>query len=161
ANLGKAIAAYERLLVPGSSRFDTYVEAVLAGDETAADDALGKDEVLGLRLFIGEARCVECHNGPLFTNFEFHNTAALSAPGELPDRGRSDGLRALRADPFNCLGEFSDAGPHDCQELRYVREGVELIGAQRTPSLRNLAGTAPFLHKGQLATLMEVLEHYR
>lgn len=160
ANMGKAIAAYERLLQPGPTQFDRYVAAVLAEDSSAADDIFTKKEVRGLRLFIGEARCTECHNGPLLSNNEFHNTGILPFPGELPDRGRSEGLRTLQGDPFNCMGPYSDQRPEDCAELRYVRSDNSLLGAMRTPSLRNLAGTAPFMHKGQLHTLAEVLQHY-
>lgn len=161
ANLGKAIAAFERLLLPEPARFDRYAAAVLGEDDAAPDRIFSAAEVKGLRLFIGEARCLECHNGPLFTNHEFHNTGILSFPGDLPDRGRSEGLRNVLRDPFNCLGPYSDAGPDDCLELRFVREnGIDLVGAFRTPSLRNLDGTAPYMHKGQLATLDDVLEHY-
>ncbi len=160
ANIGKAIAAYERLLLPGESRFDQYVEHVLDGGDHLEQDFLGLDEIRGLRLFITDARCTECHNGPLLTNNEFHNTGLLSAPGDTPDRGRIDGVREVMADPFNCLGPYSDDPDPTCAELRYARTGVELIGATRTPSLRNLKDTAPFQHKGQLANLNDVLRHY-
>jgi cytochrome c peroxidase len=160
ANLGKALAAYVRLIVPGPARFDAYVGAVLAGDSRGQHDALTRDEVRGLRLFIGKARCLECHNGPLFTNNEFHNTGVLASPGALPDRGRIEGVRRVKDDPFNCSGSFSDDPRRDCPELRFARTGTELLGALRTPSLRNLHQTAPFMHQGQLATLPEVLEHY-
>ncbi len=160
ANIGKAIAAYERLLLPGESRFDQYVAHLLDGGDYLEQDFLHADEIRGLRLFITDARCTECHNGPLFTNNEFHNTGLLSAPGDTPDRGRIDGVREVMADPFNCLGAFSDDPERTCAELRYARTGVELIGATRTPSLRNLNNTAPFQHKGQLVTLSDVLTHY-
>jgi cytochrome c peroxidase len=160
ANVGKAIAAYERLLLPGATRFDAYVEHVAAGGDALDQPHLAAQEIRGLRLFIGEGNCTECHNGPLLTNNEFHNTGLLSPPGETPDRGRIDGVRAVQADPFNCLGNFSDDPEKACPELRYVRTGSELIGATRTPSLRNLANTAPFQSKGQLQTLIDVLEHY-
>ncbi len=160
ANIGKVIAAYERLLMPGESRFDQYVEHVNDGGDHLDQDFLSKDEIRGLRLFIGDARCTECHNGPLFTNNEFHNTGLLSAAGETPDRGRIDGVRTVMADPFNCLGAFNDDPNPSCPELRYARTGVELIGATRTPSLRNLTDTAPFQRKGQIETLAAVLEHY-
>lgn len=78
----------------------------------------------------------------------------------MPDRGRYDGLRQVDEDPFNCLGPYSDATTDDCSELRFARRGPELIGAVRTPSLRNLQGTAPYMHKGQLPTLADVIEHY-
>jgi cytochrome c peroxidase len=158
ANLGKAIAAYERLLVPGPSRFDAYVAAVLAG--TAQNEHLTAAEVRGLRLFLDEAQCLRCHNGPLFTNNEFHNTGVISAPGQIPDKGRIAGVREVTADPFNCLGPYSDAAEDDCAELRFARGDAELLGAVRTPSLRNLDGTAPFMHAGQLASLADALNHY-
>ena len=160
ANVGKAIAAYERLLMPGVSRFDRYVEHVMDGGDHRAQEFLSDEEIRGLRLFIGDARCTECHNGPLFTNNEFHNTGLLSASGEKPDRGRIDGVRDVMADPFNCMGLFNDDPNPSCAELRYARTGVELIGATRTPSLRNLENTAPFQRKGQIESLAAVLDHY-
>ena len=65
-----------------------------------------------------------------------------------------------REDPFNCLGEFSDAPPAACAELEFARSGFEVLGAFRTPSLRNLEHSQPYMHKGQMFTLAEVLDHY-
>lgn len=160
ANVGKTLAAFERRLLPQRARFDRYVEALQAGDTAAADALLNRSERRGLRLFIGRAQCVQCHNGPLFTNHEFHNTGVISAVAEEPDRGRAAGLRTLRADPFNCRGPYSDDPERRCPELDFARDGPELLGALRTPSLRNLEGTAPFMHKGQHPDLRAVLEHY-
>jgi len=160
ANIGKAIAAYERRIMPGPSRFDAYVRALLSGNESTAQGILSNEEILGLQLFIDEARCTECHNGPLLTNNEFHNTGLLSFPGDLPDRGRINGVRLVREDPFNCLGEFSDDPERACPELTYARNGIELIAATRTPSLRNLGGTAPYSHKGQHESLASLLDLY-
>jgi cytochrome c peroxidase len=160
ANLGKALAAYERKLQPGPARFDAYADALQQGNAEAAHGVFTADEAAGLRLFIGKGRCLECHNGPLFTNNEFHNTGLLPAPGSVPDQGRTHALAKLRADPFNCLGEFSDAEPAQCTELKFMRTGIELVGAMRTPSLRNLGGTAPYMHKGQMPSLAAVLAHY-
>ncbi len=159
-NIGKSIAAYERLLVPGPSRFDAYVQAVLDRDEATQHATFSDDEIMGLRLFIGEANCTQCHNGPLFTNHEFHNTGVTTFPREVPDKGRIVGVRSVKSDPFNCLSAFSDDPAKDCAELRFARTGPELIGAMRTPSLRNLEGTGPYMHKGQLATPAAVLKHY-
>lgn len=159
ANLGKSIAAFERTLRPGESRFDRYVASLSEGPANQ-NDLLSDDEIRGLRLFIGEANCTQCHNGPLLTNHEFHNTGVISAPGELPDKGRVAGVREVMQDPFNCAGPFSDAPEQVCGELEFARTGVTLIGAFKTPSLRNLEDTAPFMHKGQLATLADVLRHY-
>lgn len=160
ANIGKAMAAFERTLEPKSSRFDEYVMALASGEQDELNTLFSDDEVAGLRLFIGKANCTQCHNGPLLTNNEFHNTGVLSSPGELPDKGRATGVRDVIADPFNCLGEYSDDPDQRCPELSFVRSGPELVGAFRTPSLRNVEKTAPYMHKGQIASLMEVLRHY-
>ena len=160
ANIGKAIAAFERTLLPERSRFDDYIRAVIDGDKQKQQALFSNDEVLGLQLFIGAARCTECHNGPLLTNDEFHNTAVLAFPGDLPDRGRIDGVREVIENEFNCLGDYSHDVQRRCPELAFVRTGPELLGAMRTPSLRNLARTGPYMHKGQIETLAEVLEHY-
>ncbi|TDJ32014.1 MAG: cytochrome-c peroxidase [Gammaproteobacteria bacterium] len=159
-NMGKAIAAYERLLVPGASRFDRYVQALLADDERQFEAMLSDDELAGLRLFIGDAQCINCHNGPLFTNNEFHNTAVLPARGKLPSMGRVAAVRETRADPFNCVGRFSDDPDANCAELRFARTGDDLIGAHKTPSLRNVALTAPYMHAGQMTSLTEIIDQY-
>lgn len=159
-NIGKAIAAFERTLMPTVSRFDDYVSAVLTGDAESQEALFSNDEVGGVRLFIGKANCMQCHNGPLLTNNEFHNTGVLSAPGELPDRGRAAGVREVLQNTFNCFGEFSDDTERRCAELEFVRTGPGRVGAMRTPSLRNVEKTAPYMHKGQIETLSAVLEHY-
>lgn len=160
SNVGKAIAAFERAVMPTASRFDKYVAAVVADDNDRQIELMSDDEAWGLRLFIVDANCTQCHNGPLLTNNEFHNTGILSSVGEVPDKGRAAGVKEVQADPFNCLGAYSDDVDRSCAELEFTRTGPELIGSVRTPSLRNLEGTAPFMHKGQIATIKEVLQHY-
>jgi cytochrome c peroxidase len=160
ANIGKAIAAFERTIMPTTSRFDEYVAAVVAGDSERQAGLFSDEEVRGLRLFIGEANCTQCHNGPLLTNNEFHNTGLINLAGEVPDKGRIAGVREVLEHPFNCKGQHNDAALKNCSELTFARTGPELIGAFRTPSLRNLENTAPYGHKGQLAALPEVLAHY-
>ena len=123
ANVGKTIAAFERTLLPKATRFDDYVTAVSNADAQKQDALFNNDEVWGLRLFIGEANCTQCHNGPLLTNNEFHNTGVLNAPGERPDKGRAAGVREVLGDPFNCLGDYSDDPERRCAELEFVRTG--------------------------------------
>ena len=160
-NIGKAIAAYERRILPGPSRFDAYVSAVLKDDPAAMRSALTRDEAAGLRLFIGKAQCINCHNGPLFTDNHFHNTGVPARAGLPLDVGRAVGARQVRDDEFNCLSPYSDAQQDDCAELKYmVATGAELEGAFKPSSLRNIAATGPYMHAGQFATLREVLEHY-
>jgi cytochrome c peroxidase len=161
ANMGKAIAAYERHLLPGPSRFDAYAQALIDGDARAMRTALTPDEVAGLRLFIGEANCIQCHNGPLFTNNDFHNTGVPAVPDLPEDTGRAAGAQAVLADPFNCLGRYSDAEKSQCAELRFMlAEGEQLLRQYKPPSLRNVAGRDPYMHAGQFLTLGEVLIHY-
>ncbi len=169
-NMAKTLAAYERTLLPQPARFDRYVDSLdeaRTGDgkptptAALADSRLNADELAGLRLFIGKAHCTNCHNGPLFTNFEFHNTAVPNPPGFPLDHGRSEGVKLLKSGEFNCLGPYSDAAPEACGETRFLKVGgATFDGSFRTPTLRNVAATAPYMHAGQFATLNEVLQHY-
>ena len=160
ANLGKSIAAYERTVGYGESRFDRYVQAVL-DDNRAGQQAMTPQEVNGLRLFIGKAQCATCHNGPLFTDHHFHNTGVPSREPARPDRGRAAATAKVRADEFNCLGRYSDAPPQACDELRFMAaDDPGLDGAFKTPGLRNVALRAPYMHAGQFATLEEAVAHY-
>jgi cytochrome c peroxidase len=160
ANLGKAIAAYERTVSYGESRFDRYATAVLNGDR-AEQQTFTSQEVKGLRLFIGKAQCSTCHNGPLLTDQYFHNTGVPSRDAARPDRGRSVAVAKVQNDEFNCLGKYSDAGREGCQELRFIEsDDPGMDGAFKTPSLRNVAHRAPYMHAGQLASLEEVVAHY-
>ncbi len=160
ANLGKVIAAYERTLAPGESRFDRYVRAVVAGDREG-QQVLAPHEIRGLRLFLGKGQCATCHNGPLFTDQHFHNTGVPPRDPANPDHGRAVATAKVQRDEFNCLGAFSDAPPEACQELRFMAtDDAAQLGAFRTPSLRNVAQRAPYMHAGQFANLEEVVAHY-
>ena len=162
-NVGKTLAAYQRLLLPGPTPFDAYVQALLSGNEAGMEAALSADEVAGLRLFIGRAGCVRCHNGPLFTDFNFHNTGTPPGTEEGPNAGRAIGLALVAANEFNCLSRHSDAAPDDClltPEIPSDGEQSPLKFAFKTPSLRNVAETAPYMHIGQFDTLGHVLAHY-
>ena len=162
ANIGKAIAAYERKLEPAPARFDRFVDAELAGRPHTPESAFSDDERAGLKLFVGKANCSTCHNGALFTDNHFHNTGvAQSTSGTPNDSGRTTGVRAVLAAEFNCLSRYSDAKPEQCGELQFTAtDGPELVRAYKTPSLRNVAARAPFMHAGQLASLSAVLAHY-
>lgn len=160
ANLGKAIAAYERTVSHAESRFDRYVGAVLSGD-AQGQQVLTAQEVSGLRLFIGKGQCATCHNGPLLTDHHFHNTGVPQRDASRPDRGRSAAAARVLDDEFNCLGRYSDAPADACQELRFVAaDDPGMAGAFKTPGLRNVAERAPYMHAGQFASLEEVVAHY-
>ncbi len=160
ANVGKAIAAFEKSLPIPSTRLDGYIDAVMRGDR-AAGNVLRADEVRGLRLFIGKAQCVSCHNGPLLSDQQFHNTGVPPRDPARPDRGRAAATAVVLGDEFNCLGPFSDARPEQCQELRFmVTDDAALEGAFKTPGLRGVAERPPYMHAGQFATLEQVVRHY-
>jgi cytochrome c peroxidase len=162
ANIGKAIAAYERRIEYAPARFDRYVDAELAGRSHGSTDSLSAEEEAGLRIFIGKANCTNCHNGALLTDQHFHNTGVpVSRLVASPDSGRTAGARQAVNGEFNCTSKYSDAKPDDCDELRFaVTEGDELVRAYKTPSLRGVANRAPYMHAGQLTTLEEVIAHY-
>lgn len=156
ANIGKAIAAYERRIMPGESRFDRYAAAILSEDPSAGV-LFTPDEFAGLKIFIGRGNCTQCHNGPLLTNNAFHNTGA----GAKNDLGRAQGVQAVLKDAFNCAGPFSDANADDCGELNFAKtDGIDIVAAFKSPTLRNIAETAPYMHNGEFASLRSVLDHY-
>ena len=166
ANIGKAIAAYERRVAFAPTRFDRWVDAELAGRAHGPESRLTDDEVAGARLFIGKASCVNCHNGPRLTDDHFHNTGVPLPAVALPyDSGRATGVKQALAAEFSCTSRYSDARRDgkgdDCAELRFAAtEGEELVRAYKTPSLRGVAERAPYMHAGQHATLAEVVSHY-
>jgi cytochrome c peroxidase len=160
SNVGKAIEAYERRLVSDDSSFDRYVAALKSGDQRA-QGAISPAAKRGLRLFVGAAGCGLCHAGPAFTDGQFHNLGLPTRPGAAPDTGRDAGIRRVRADPFNTLSAFSDsAGGEAGARLRFLPPPDSMLGAFKTPSLRNVALTAPYMHDGRFATLDEVLNFY-
>jgi cytochrome c peroxidase len=162
SNVGKALEAYERTLLPGDSRFDRYVDALRAGQRDSIE--LDAREIAGLRLFIDPARtqCLQCHNGPQLSNGGFHNLGTGTFDGPALDFGRALGIQAVLLDVFNCAGPYSDAGKDDCRELRFLSRDahVPLEGAFKTPTLRDVAKTAPYFHDGRFATLRAVLDYY-
>jgi len=93
--------------------------------------ALNAQERDGLQLFRGRAQCVECHTGPDFTDDRFHNTGVAFKNGRIIDDGR-----------FTVTRKNEDRG------------------AFKTPTLREIARTAPYMHDGSMATLEEVIDFY-
>lgn len=153
ANQGKAVAAYERQIISGNAPFDQYV----AGDEGAMSDAAKR----GLKLFVGKAACVDCHQDAIFTDHEFHN---LGVPQEGPtvaatDTGRFDDVNKLLKHAFNSKSQWND-GPDPGKITDQTVQTDDLKGQFRTSMLRNVAQTAPYMHTGSLATLRDVVEFY-
>ncbi|RUX00386.1 MAG: c-type cytochrome [Mesorhizobium sp.] len=161
ANIGKAIAAFERSIEPTPTRFDCFALDLATGAEPKGDAAFSREEILGLKLFIGKANCVTCHNGPRFTDNGFHNTGVPPVAGLPADRGRVDAVAQVEADPFNCFGAYRDGEASACGELRFmVKDAPELVRAYKTPSLRGATTRPPYMHAGQFSSLDEVVAHY-
>ncbi len=160
ANYGKAIEAYLRKLVSRNAPFDRYV----AGDH----DAISLKAKQGLKLFIGKAECVSCHNTPLFSDDDFHviglkiNTT-LSPHADPTEKGRVAN-QPLICDPtvaggdFNVNGHFSD-DPHTGRDGNFCSQTIP-VGLWRTKGLRHVAETGPYFRDGQAATLDDVIEFY-
>ena len=176
----KAIAAYEWLLSSDGSAFDRFV------NEGPDSSALSPAAVRGLRLFIGRASCVDCHNSPLLSDGKFHNVGIPQVGDHVPTTqtcgagsscdcsdgglgptclpaGAHAGHQKLVDPAPNNL--FYRGGPYDdVAPLTHVSDPspppAAFLGAWRTPSLRDVALTAPYMHDGSLATLADVVWHY-
>lgn len=152
----KAIEAFERTVLPGEAPFDRFADAVLAGDPTGGGH-LDTAAERGLRLFLGRGNCVACHHGPMFTDHAFHNLGLPEPAGF--DVGRTQGAALVASSPLNCRGPHSDA--ERCEELRFLNPTFEdFRGAFKTPTLRNVAETAPYMHHGGMPDLPSVLAFY-
>ena len=148
ANIGKAIETYERLLISRNAPFDQYVE----GDV----NAIGIEAKRGLKIFIGKGVCILCHDNSNFTDNDFHN---LGVPqGRLPeDTGRYDGIKQLLDNPFNGGGIYSDDPEVPQRILDFLEPTQQHQGQFKTPTLRNVALTAPYFHTGDFPTLASII----
>ena len=137
------------------------MDAVTRNDAQKANEVFSLDKAAGLKLFIGKANCVKCHNTPLLSDDDFHNTGMPQQEESERDLGRAEGVVQNFQDEFKCWSEYSDDRERDCPALRYMqaREG-SFIGAFKTPSLRKAEFVAPFMHNGSFTNLHDVLDHY-
>lgn len=156
-HVAMAIASFERTLVSGDSPFDHYQ---YGGDKSALSDA----QVRGLALYTGKGRCVSCHRieqtQALFTDNRFHNIGvgfkaiqgkeAATAEAFLKDKraGADVDITVLTRANMSELGRFA------------VSENLTEVGAFKTPTLRNIAVTAPYMHDGSLKKLEDVVDFY-
>jgi len=159
-NVAKALAAYEETLVTGRTPFDDFRDALARGESPLPTYPVAAQR--GLKIFFGRGNCFACHKGPNFTDAAFRGTGVAAFVGQAnPDTGHFEGLQTLRASRFNLLGRYNDdaakAGPGGAREIKVdVRERAKW----RTPSLRNVAVTAPYLHNGTAASLYDVVRRY-
>ena len=157
-NLPQAIASYERVLVSADSPFDRWY---YGKQENAVSDKVKR----GFRLFTTKAQCSQCHRiterYALFTDNQLHNTGVgyrqsmgdkipqkvQLAPGVLVDVAR------------DIIEQVAEPKPNDLGLYEITQKPADLW-KYRTPSLRNIALTAPYMHDGSLATLKEVIQFY-
>ena len=153
----RAIAAFERTKVTANSPFDRWY---YGGEE----ESLSAVQKRGFEIFVNQGRCLSCHvieqTQALLTDNRFHNIGA--------------GINAIRDEVPGLAGEFlkaeATASEVDVKVLtdkrtselgRFaVTRGFDDLGAFKTPTLRNVALTAPYMHDGSLATLRDVVVHY-
>lgn len=152
AQAWQAIAAFERTIVTDPSKvpFDRF----LAGEEAAMSGAAKR----GMELFNGKAGCIGCHNGALASDRKFHDTGVPSAP-------------EFAEDPLHQITQRWEVYAKGAPEELYRRTGGDLglyfvtkrprdKGKFRTPSLRELRWSGPYMHNGAFATLEEVVAFY-
>jgi len=154
--VGQAISTYERTLIAGDSPFDRFI----AGETSAISDAAKR----GFALFRGKGRCSRCHTFsdamPLFTDFNYHNTGVAANHPNFDKLARQAFAAAETGQAKSVIDQL--AQQEGGQELgRILISYHELdIGSFRTPSLRNIALTAPYFHDGSARTLAEVVRFY-
>jgi len=135
-NLSDALAAYEMSLAPRNSSFDRYV----AGDKMAMNES----QLKGFNLFMGKAQCGSCHFAPLFN-------------GLIPPfykRTEYETLGTPANDDFEHLRKDADRGRQDFFSISYYE------AAFKTPTVRNVQMTAPYMHNGVFKDLDKVVEFY-
>jgi cytochrome c peroxidase len=149
--LAQAIAAYERTVLSGNAPFDRFI----AGDRNAISESAQR----GWNLFQTKGRCITCHafnsSSPFFTDNKFHNVGV-----------------AMNAKNFESLARKAAAvSERELADLAHDQAYAELgrflvtrqpkdIGAFKTPGLRDIALTPPYMHDGSEATLLEVIQFY-
>jgi cytochrome c peroxidase len=183
-NVGKALAAFIETLVTERTPFDGLRDALarnaLARGGPVPD--IGAAAWRGLRLFVGRGDCVTCHAGPALSDGRFHRDPAPAGPGSrisrasvqtvasevamevatevAMDTGRLEDAARLKASVHNLLGPGNDDGSRrNALATRKLSLSASQIGQFRTPSLRNVVATAPYLHDGRFEQLRDAVRH--
>ena len=157
---GKALAAFMETVRSGRTAFDDFRDALARGDAAGAARYPAPAH-RGARLFV-KSQCNVCHLGPAFTNGEFHDVGVpFALGGGRVDAGRFEGIKRVRADRFNLLSAWNDDRTGTAVvKTRHVEGSHASFGQFKTPTLRNLGHTAPYMHDGRYATLREAVRHY-
>lgn len=155
-DIAGAIGIFERTLAFFDAPFDRFV----AGDT----EALSADALAGWDLFNGKARCVTCHpagpSTPLFSDNLFHNLGVAARHQAFEEKAKMALVELQKdasAESLDRLALQTDMG--ELGRFLVTRNYMD-VGAFRTPQLRNVGITAPYMHDGSLATLWDVMDHY-
>ncbi len=155
--VSKAIASFERTIISGDSAFDRYY---FAGDNQALDSR----QIRGLDVFINKGRCVSCHRieqtQALFTDNRFHNIGVGFK--KIQGKETESAQAFMQAKRAGANVDVAVLTKQNVSELgRFVVTGNPTeVGAFKTPTLRNIAQTQPYMHDGSLATLGDVVDFY-
>lgn len=157
-NIARAIASFERTQLSGDSPFDRFN----AGDKGAISEQAQR----GFELFKGKARCITCHefnaSSPFFTDFKYHNVGVgmkassnfESLARQVRQMAQDNRLTAESLDRLSLSEGFSELG-----RFLVTREPKD-VGAFKTPPLRDIELTSPYMHDGSQKTLREVIDFY-
>jgi cytochrome c peroxidase len=158
-SLGMAIASYERTLNSANSAFDLWYY----GKDPQALDAKAQR---GFTLFTGKANCSSCHvvtaEHALFTDNSLHNTGIgyAAAMGKTEDAQRVQVAPGVYVDvAAQLIDSVSEIKPNDLGRYE-ITQNPDDRWKYKTPSLRNISLTAPYMHNGSLGTLRQVIEFY-
>ena len=153
----QAIASFERTIISGNSPFDRYY---FGNDKKA----MSEKAVRGLQVFIGQGRCVSCHTisqtHALFTDSRFHN---LGVGFERINKDTMELARAYQAAKNKGIDvDIEVLTNKNTSELGRFAVSTEPrdMGSFKTPTLRNVAVTAPYMHDGSIETLEDVIKFY-
>jgi cytochrome c peroxidase len=141
--VAKAIAAYERTVNSFGSPFDRWV--------MGNDKALNVAQKKGMLVFFGRGKCSQCHNPPHFTDSDFHNIG-------VPNAGFEKAAQ-FPQNPGICKGIVPVVDPGRA-EVPALHASCADVGTFKTPTLRNVALSAPYMHNGKFKTLEAAVAHY-
>jgi cytochrome c peroxidase len=146
----KAVATYQRTITSQNVPFDAFLE----GDQTA----ISEEAIRGYELFTGKAGCIACHNGSLISDDSYHNTGVPNHPG-FENNALNQITFRYEQWAKGVTEEDYDTATHDLG-LYYVTKLSSDAGKFRTPGLRDVCYTAPYMHNGYFSTLEEVVAFY-
>ncbi len=157
--VGQALASYERTLIAGDSAFDRW-------RYLGQTDALSAEARAGFELFIGKGGCSQCHavedRSALFTDQALHNTGVGFADS-MQQEPRKTPVQVAPGIVFDVdaahIGAVAEPRPSDLGAYEVTQNPADRW-KYRTPGLRNIALTAPYMHNGSLATLRDVVAFY-